>query len=68
MKRVLLVDDEKSSVIYKFLSKDGLPLDIVGEAVKRQGGFDKTNTLKPDIVFMVHRNAMDERTAGHGSD
>lgn len=54
MKRVLLVDVEKSSsdIIKFFIKKNGLPLDIVGEASNGREALIKINTLKPDIVFM----------------
>ena len=54
MKRVLLVDDEKSSsdIIKFFIKKNGLPLDIVGEASNGREALIKINTLKPDIVFI----------------
>lgn len=54
MKRVLLVDDERSSseIIRFFIEKNGLPLEIAGEASNGREAVAKIHTLKPDIVFI----------------
>lgn len=54
MKRILLVDDEQASseIIRYFISKNSLPLDIVGEACNGRDAVGKIKNLMPDLVFL----------------
>src|SRR3990172_8912538 len=52
-RRVLIVDDSRSSRVLLRDALNGLECSVVSEAVGAQEGLDLTRSIQPDLIFMA---------------